>query len=59
MLKSGGSMIAAPAAPQATSLAKSLFEANLCAQAANAAITNMPNESGVSVDLAESFATLS
>lgn len=58
VLKSGGSMIAAPAAPQATSLAKSLLEANLCAQAANAAIANMPNESGVSVDPGESFTTL-
>ncbi|MGA3842227.1 DotA/TraY family protein [Ralstonia nicotianae] len=59
VLKSGGSMIAAPAAPQATTLAKALFEANLCAQAANAAIDNMPIETGgVSVDPAEKFSTL-
>ncbi|APR37346.1 hypothetical protein BTO02_01655 [Paraburkholderia sp. SOS3] len=56
VLNSGGSMIATPAAPQATTLAKALFEANLCAQAANTAIANMPNDTGVSVDPAESFA---
>ncbi|SEI14417.1 conjugal transfer/type IV secretion protein DotA/TraY [Paraburkholderia hospita] len=58
VLNSGGSMIATPASPQATTLAKALFEANLCAQAANAAIANMPNDSGVSVDPAESFTAL-
>ncbi|WP_238812529.1 DotA/TraY family protein [Paraburkholderia sp. SG-MS1] len=55
VLNSGGSMIATPAAPQATTLAKALFEANLCAQAANTAIDNMPNDTGVSVDPAEKF----
>ncbi|MEX3843181.1 DotA/TraY family protein [Paraburkholderia sp. BR10882] len=55
VLNSGGSMIATPAAPQATSLAKALFEANLCAQAANMAIDNMPNDTGISVDPAEKF----
>lgn len=55
VLNSGGSMIATPAAPQATTLAKALFEANLCAQAANTAIDNMPNDTGVSVDAAEKF----
>ncbi|KVM77348.1 hypothetical protein WJ60_29515 [Burkholderia ubonensis] len=55
VLNSGGSMIATPASPQATTLAKALFEANLCAQAANTAIANMPNESGVSVDAGENF----
>ncbi len=55
VLNSGGSMIATPASPQATTLAKALFEANLCAQSANAAIANMPNDSGVSVDAAENF----
>jgi len=55
VLNSGGSMIATPAAPQATSLAKALFEANLCAQAANTAIDDMPNDTGVSVDPAEKF----
>ncbi|TAM05470.1 MAG: hypothetical protein EPN70_08530 [Paraburkholderia sp.] len=55
VLNSGGSMIATPAAPQATTLAKALFEANLCAQAANTAIDNMPNDTGVSVDTAEKF----
>ncbi|MDR6384015.1 DotA/TraY family protein [Paraburkholderia caribensis] len=58
VLNSGGSMIATPAAPQATTLAKALFEANLCARAANTAIANMPNETGVSVDPAENFAPL-
>ncbi|WP_412548940.1 DotA/TraY family protein [Ralstonia pseudosolanacearum] len=58
-LRLGGSMIAAPAAPQATTLAKALFEANLCAQAANTAIDNMPADTGgVSVDPAEKFSTL-
>lgn len=57
-MRTGGSMIATPASPQATTLAKSLFEANLCAQAANSAIANMPNESGVSVDAGETFTTL-
>ncbi|MBP0588710.1 DotA/TraY family protein [Paraburkholderia sp. LEh10] len=55
VLNSGGSMIATPAAPQATTLAKALFEANLCAQAANTAIEDMPNDTGVSVDPAEKF----
>lgn len=55
VLNTGGSMIATPAAPQATTLAKALFEANLCAQSANTAIDNMPNDSGVSVDPAEKF----
>ncbi|WP_434108140.1 DotA/TraY family protein [Paraburkholderia caffeinilytica] len=55
VLNTGGSMIATPAAPQATMLAKALFEANLCAQSANTAIDNMPNDSGVSVDPAEKF----
>ncbi|AYB60431.1 hypothetical protein C2124_07395 [Ralstonia solanacearum] len=59
VLKSGGSMISASAAPQATSLAKALFEANLCAQAANTAIDSMPIDTGgVSVDPAERFSTL-
>ncbi|MDR8854916.1 DotA/TraY family protein [Burkholderia multivorans] len=55
VLNSGGSMIATPASPQATTLAKALFEANLCAQAANTAIENMPNDTDVSVDPAEEF----
>jgi conjugal transfer/type IV secretion protein DotA/TraY len=58
VLNSGGSMIATPASPQATTLAKALFEANLCAQAANTAIANMPNDSGVSVDSAENFTAI-
>ncbi len=58
VLNSGGSMIATPASPQATTLAKALFEANLCAQAANTAIANMPNDSGVSVDPAENFTAI-
>ncbi|WP_244113519.1 DotA/TraY family protein [Burkholderia cepacia] len=58
VLNSGGSMIATPASPQATTLAKALFEANLCAQAANTAIANMPNDSGVSVDAGENFSAI-
>lgn len=58
MLATGGSMIATPASPQATTVAKALFEANLCAQAANTAISNMPAETGVSVDPAEKFSVL-
>lgn len=58
VLNSGGSMIATPASPQATTLAKALFEANLCAQAANTAIANMPNDSGVSVDPTENFTAI-
>ncbi|PCE30083.1 hypothetical protein BZL54_23240 [Burkholderia ubonensis subsp. mesacidophila] len=59
VLKSGGSMIAAPASPQATTVAKALFEANLCAQSANKAIDNMPRDSGVSVDADEQFNVIS
>jgi conjugal transfer/type IV secretion protein DotA/TraY len=60
VLNKGGSMIATPAAPQATTLAKALLEANLCAQAANTAIANMPDDTGgVSVDPAENFAPVS
>ncbi|WP_321922970.1 DotA/TraY family protein [Paraburkholderia guartelaensis] len=58
VLNSGGSMIATPASPQATTLAKALFEANLCAQSANTAIANMPDDSGVSVDAAENFTAI-
>ncbi|WP_176059966.1 DotA/TraY family protein [Paraburkholderia sp. BCC1876] len=57
-LNTGGSMIATPAAPPATTLAKALFEANLCAQSANTAIANMPNDTGVSVDPAERFSPI-
>jgi conjugal transfer/type IV secretion protein DotA/TraY len=55
VLSSGGSMVAAPIAPQVTTLAKSLFEANLCAQASNQAVSNLPNEAGVSADSGETF----
>lgn len=55
VLKSGGSMIAAPASPLATTVAKALFEANLCAESANKAIDNMPTDSGVPVDADEKF----
>ncbi|WP_255504105.1 DotA/TraY family protein [Caballeronia sp. EK] len=54
-LASGGSMISTPVSPQATSLAKALFEANLCSASANTAIANMPADSGVSVDSSETF----
>lgn len=54
-LASGGSMISTPVSPQATSVAKALFEANLCSAAANTAIANMPTDSGVSVDSSETF----
>lgn len=59
VLKSGGSMVATPVSPQATTLAKSLFEANLCAESVNATLANMPQESGVSVDAAEQFSAVS
>ncbi|WP_082818953.1 DotA/TraY family protein [Cupriavidus nantongensis] len=55
VLKSGGSMVATPAAPAANTLAQALFEANLCGESVNTAITQMPAESGVSADAAERF----
>lgn len=55
VIKGGGSMVASPAAPQTVALAKSLLEANLCAESANAAIASMPAEAGVSADPAERF----
>lgn len=58
VLRTGGSMVATPPSPSATTLAKYLFEANLCAESANAAIDNMPAEAGVSADPAERFSTL-
>lgn len=58
VLTSGGTMVATPVAPQVTTLAKSLFEANLCAQAANKAISNLPNDAGVSADSGETFSVL-
>jgi len=58
VMKTGGSMVATPVSPSASSLAKYLFEANLCAESANAAIANMPAEAGVAVDASESFNVL-
>ncbi|MFL9903325.1 DotA/TraY family protein [Paraburkholderia fungorum] len=58
VLASGGTMVATPVAPQVTTLARSLFEANLCAQAANKAIANLPNDAGVSADAGETFSPL-
>ena len=55
VLKSGGSMVATPAAPAANTLAQALFEANLCGESVNTAITQMPAENGVSADAAERF----
>lgn len=55
VLANGGALVASPPAPQVTGLAKALFEANLCAQAANLAVSNLPNSVGVSADAAETF----
>jgi len=55
VIRGGGSMVASPAAPQTLALAKSLLEANLCAESVNAAIAAMPAEAGVSADPAERF----
>jgi conjugal transfer/type IV secretion protein DotA/TraY len=57
-LSSGGSMIASPTAPPVTTLAKSLFEANLCAQAANKAAKDLPSQTTVSADAGETFNAL-
>ena len=55
VLTSGGTLVATPIVPQVTTLAKSLFEANLCAAAANQAIANLPNDANVTADSGESF----
>ena len=55
VIKSGGSMVSTPASPTANTLARTLFEANLCGEAVNRAIDNMPAEVGVSADAAERF----
>ena len=54
-LSSGGSMIASPTAPPVTTLARTLFEANLCAQAANQAAKDLPSQTTVSADAGETF----
>lgn len=56
VVKSGGSMVSTPPSPTATTLARTLFEANLCGESVNAAIDNMPAEAGVTADAAEHFA---
>ncbi|PYE22856.1 conjugal transfer/type IV secretion protein DotA/TraY [Paraburkholderia silvatlantica] len=48
VLAGGGSMVASPVAPQVTSLAKSLYEANLCAVAANTGLQSV-SSAGVSL----------
>ncbi|WP_144153306.1 DotA/TraY family protein [Paraburkholderia sp. BCC1885] len=55
VLTSGGTLVATPVVPQVTTLAQSLFEANLCAQAANQALTNLPNDASVTADSGETF----
>lgn len=57
VLKAGGSMVATPPSPAASTLAKSLFEANLCGEAVNTAIASMPAEAGVTADVAERFSS--
>jgi conjugal transfer/type IV secretion protein DotA/TraY len=55
VLTSGGTLVATPIVPQVTTLARSLFEANLCAAAANQAINNLPNDANVTADSGETF----
>ena len=55
VLTSGGTLVATPIVPQVTTLARSLFEANLCAAAANQAIANLPNDASVTADSGETF----
>lgn len=55
VLTSGGSLVAVPVVPQVSLLAKSLFESNLCAAAANRAVANLPNDASVSADGSEVF----
>lgn len=55
VLHGGGSMVVTPASPQTRSLSKYLLEANLCAEASNAALATMPNEAGVTADPKENF----
>lgn len=55
VLTSGGSMVASPIAPQVTSLAKSLFESNLCAVAANAGLSSVQQMGLPEVDTGEQF----
>jgi len=55
VLSAGGSMVATPVAPQVITLAKALYEANLCAQAANTAVQNLSSDAGVTADAGETF----
>lgn len=55
VLTSGGSLVATPIVPQVTTLAKLLFESNLCAAAANRAVSDLPNDASVSADSGEIF----
>ncbi|MFP3276726.1 MAG: DotA/TraY family protein [Paraburkholderia sp.] len=55
VLTSGGSLVGTPVVPQVTTLAQSLFEANLCAAAANQAIANLPDDAGVTADSGDTF----
>jgi conjugal transfer/type IV secretion protein DotA/TraY len=58
VLAAGGSMVATPTAPQVMTLAKSLFEANLCAQSANQALKDLPDQTTISADPGEAFNAL-
>ncbi|QYD70075.1 DotA/TraY family protein [Paraburkholderia edwinii] len=56
VLANGGTLVSTPPPPQVVTLAKALFEANLCAQAANTAATNVSTDTGgVSTDGGEQF----
>lgn len=56
VLANGGTLVSTPPPPQVVSLAKALFEANLCAQAANTAATSVSADTGgVSADSGEQF----
>ncbi|QGZ55108.1 DotA/TraY family protein [Paraburkholderia acidiphila] len=60
VLANGGALIASPPAPQVTNLAKSMFEANLCAQSANLAANSLTGDTGgVTADAGEQFNTQS
>lgn len=55
VLTNGGTLIATPVVPQVTALARSLFEANLCAAAANQAVANLNGDAAVDADAGEIF----
>lgn len=56
VLASGGTLVATPPPPQVVTLSKALFEANLCAVAANSAASNVSSDTGgVAADSGEQF----